>query len=108
MFDADGSADPREIDRFVGALTEGADFAKGSRYTTGGGSHDLTLLRSLGNRALNLLANRALRTRYTDLCYGYNAFWRRILPILALPGTDAARRARASRSGATASRSRPS
>ena len=31
MLDADGSADPREIPRFVEALTSGADFAKGSR-----------------------------------------------------------------------------
>ncbi len=33
MFDADGSADPAEIERFVDALKAGADFAKGSRYT---------------------------------------------------------------------------
>jgi hypothetical protein len=25
--------------------------------------------------------------RYTDLCYGYNAFWASVLPILALNGT---------------------
>ena len=23
-------------------------------------------------------------TRYTDLCYGYNAFWRRCLPVFGL------------------------
>src|ERR1700759_5321931 len=38
MFDADGSADPAEITRFVEALKGGADFAKGSRFTSGGGS----------------------------------------------------------------------
>jgi hypothetical protein len=27
-------------------------------------------------------------TRFTDLCYGYNAFWRRVLPALDLPSTD--------------------
>ena len=37
MFDADGSADPAEIERFVRTLKEGADFAKGSRYVFGGG-----------------------------------------------------------------------
>src|SRR3954468_244073 len=37
MLDADGSADPREIPRFVGALVEGADFAKGTRFANGGG-----------------------------------------------------------------------
>src|SRR5262245_15109366 len=35
--DADGSADPTEIPRFVQTLVEGADFAKGSRCLPGGG-----------------------------------------------------------------------
>ena len=42
MFDADGSADPAEIPRFVEALVGGADFAKGSRFRPGGGSADIT------------------------------------------------------------------
>ena len=32
MFDADGSADPHEVSRFVQTLVDGADFAKGSRF----------------------------------------------------------------------------
>jgi len=80
--DADGSANPREIPAFVGALLAGADFAKGTRYIQGGGSHDITLLRKLGNRGLTTVANVLYRTNYTDLCYGYNAFWRRCLPQL--------------------------
>jgi glycosyltransferase involved in cell wall biosynthesis len=75
MMDADGSTDGREIPRFVAALTTGADFAKGSRYATGGGTDDITFSRYLGNRILNVLVNRLFGTRYTDLCYGYNAFW---------------------------------
>jgi glycosyltransferase involved in cell wall biosynthesis len=85
MFDADGSADPAEIPRFVEALASGADFAKGSRFAKGGGSHDITRFRSLGNRCLNLVANLVLGTHYTDLCYGYNAFWVDTLGDLALP-----------------------
>lgn len=88
MLDADCSADPAEIQDFVGALTRGADFAKGSRYLPGGGSTDLTRIRSLGNRALSMLANLLFRTSYSDLCYGYNAFWRDLLPKLDLPATD--------------------
>ena len=42
--DADGSADPCEIPAFVDALVDGADFAKGSRYMSGGGSVDLPQL----------------------------------------------------------------
>jgi glycosyltransferase involved in cell wall biosynthesis len=75
MFDADGSADPAEIPRYVYALLAGADFAKGSRFLPGGGSADLTRVRKLGNGALNGITNRLLKTRFTDLCYGYNAFW---------------------------------
>ncbi|QOC95129.1 glycosyltransferase family 2 protein [Micromonospora craniellae] len=85
MFDADGSADPEEIQRFVHTLTEGADFAKGSRVMPGGGSQDLTIIRGLGNRSLTWFTNRLFRTRYSDLCYGYNAFWRDVLPSLVLP-----------------------
>lgn len=88
MFDADGSADPTEISAFVRALVDGADFAKGSRFATGGGSEDITRLRTLGNHGLNLVANTAFRTSFSDLCYGYNAFWRDLVPVLDLPDLD--------------------
>jgi glycosyltransferase involved in cell wall biosynthesis len=80
--DADGSADPAEIPRFVAALCSGADFVKGSRFAQGGASSDITLLRRVGNQALNSLVNRLYRTSFTDLCYGYNAFWTRCLPYM--------------------------
>jgi glycosyltransferase involved in cell wall biosynthesis len=82
MMDADGSTDGGEIGRFVGALVAGADFAKGSRFIAGGGSDDITPVRRLGNRLLCGLANSLFGTTYTDLCYGYNAFWRRVLPVI--------------------------
>lgn len=82
MLDADGSTDPAEIPRFIKPLREGADFVKGSRYMPGGGSVDLTGFRSVGNRALGGCVNALFGTRYTDLCYGYNAFWRDCLPHL--------------------------
>ena len=90
MLDADCSADGGEIPRFVDALREGADFAKGSRYAEGGGSEDITWLRSAGNRALTAQVNMLYRTSYTDLCYGYNAFWRHCLPHIAVdcPGFE--------------------
>jgi hypothetical protein len=75
MLDADGSADAREIPRFVATLTAGAHFAKGTRFVDGGGSDDITHLRRHGNRVLNGLVNGLYGTKYTDLCYGYNAFW---------------------------------
>jgi glycosyltransferase involved in cell wall biosynthesis len=80
MLDADGSTDPAEIPLFTEALLAGSDFAKGSRFLGGGGSADITRLRSAGNRALGTIVNLLFRTSYTDLCYGYNAFWRDCLP----------------------------
>lgn len=87
LFDADGSADPGEIDRFVAALGA-ADMAKGSRALPGGGSTDLTALRRAGNRMLTSAMNLLFRTDHTDLCYGYNALWRDVVPSLDLPPVD--------------------
>jgi glycosyltransferase involved in cell wall biosynthesis len=84
MFDADGSADPAEIKRYVDVLLEGADFAKGTRFVADGGSDDITLIRKAGNWFLNTTTNVLFGTRYTDLCYGYNAFWRDIVGVLDL------------------------
>ena len=88
-FDIDGSADPHEIPRFVEALTRGADLAKGSRFAPGGGSQDITQFRSIGNYGLNVLASGLTGTRFSDLCYGFNAFWADQLPVLCLPDTEA-------------------
>jgi glycosyltransferase involved in cell wall biosynthesis len=90
MLDADGSTDPREIPRFVAALVDGADFAKGTRFGPGGGSSDITLSRRLGNAAFTWLVNRLFDTGYSDLCYGYNACWRRVVPLMDLPDVDGA------------------
>jgi glycosyltransferase involved in cell wall biosynthesis len=82
--DADGSNDPAEIPSFVAALMEGADLAKGTRFTRGGGSHDLTWVRRAGNRLLSGLFNTAFETRFTDLCYGFNALWAHSVELLEL------------------------
>ncbi|HEX3173635.1 MAG TPA: glycosyltransferase family 2 protein [Solirubrobacterales bacterium] len=82
MLDADGSADPAEISAFVEALTDGADFAKGTRFHPEGGSSDITGLRRVGNWFLSGAVNLLFRTSYSDLCYGYNAFWRHCLPAM--------------------------
>ena len=84
MLDADGSTDPAEIPRFVEALKGGADFAKGSRFMPGAGSSDISRLRQMGNYFLNKIVNLIYGTRYTDLCYGYNAFRRECLSVMNL------------------------
>jgi len=84
MLDADGSADPREIPRFVEALIQGYDMAKGSRFIPGGGSDDITTLRRMGNHLLSSTVNMLFTTTFSDLCYGYNAFWRHCLNYIAI------------------------
>ena len=84
MLDADGSNDPEEIPRFVAALKHGADFAKGSRFMPGAGSSDISRLRQSGNFWFSKIVNLLYGTRYTDLCYGYNAFRRDCLEAIAL------------------------
>jgi glycosyltransferase involved in cell wall biosynthesis len=81
--DADCSEDPAEINAYVGALLAGADYAKGSRFIEGGGTSDMPALRRWGNWALTMLVRILFRgTRFTDLCYGYNAYWSWVAPIL--------------------------
>ncbi|MBA2516265.1 MAG: glycosyltransferase family 2 protein [Solirubrobacterales bacterium] len=81
--DTDGSEDPTEIHGFVGALLAGADYAKGSRFIQGGGTSDMPALRKWGNWALVGVV-RCLwpGTKFTDLCYGYNGYWKRVAPLL--------------------------
>lgn len=84
MIDADGSTDPGEIPRFVSALLTGADFAKGSRFAQGGGTSDMEFYRKLGNWGFVMIVRFLFGGSYSDLCYGYNAFWKRVLPELDL------------------------
>ena len=87
MLDADGSTDPREIPRFVDALRHGADLVKGSRFLPGGGTADMPLYRKLGNGCFVGAVRILFGGRSTDLCYGYCAFWARILPHIQLDAT---------------------
>lgn len=82
MIDADGSTDPGEIPLFVGALLTGADVAVGSRFVQGGGTADMGPLRKFGNWVFTRAVRIGFGARYSDLCYGYTAFWADMLPWL--------------------------
>jgi glycosyltransferase involved in cell wall biosynthesis len=85
VLDADGSNDPWEIPRF---LLEGADFAKGSRFADQGGTTDMPRIRVLGNSAFVILVNLFFGCKFSDLCYGYHAFWRYCLDLINLSDVD--------------------
>jgi glycosyltransferase involved in cell wall biosynthesis len=87
FLDADGSMDPAEFDAFLALICRGFDFVKGSRYACGGGSDDLTGLRSIGNKWLTRLANGLYRGGWTDLCYGYVAMRSNVVDRLRLTST---------------------
>jgi glycosyltransferase involved in cell wall biosynthesis len=82
MLDADGSMIPEEAIRFVGALMAGADVAKGSRFLQGAGTDDMSLFRMLGNWGLTLIVRLLYGGVFSDLCYGYMAFWTRHVATL--------------------------
>ena len=42
----------------------------------------MQLLRRAGNWGLRTLVRMGFGGRYSDLCYGYNAFWRHVLPVI--------------------------
>jgi hypothetical protein len=88
VVDADGSNDPREIPRYLRSLIEGADFAKGSRFAHRGGTTDMPRLRQAGNLFFVMLANLLFSTAFTDLCYGYHAFWRYCLDLIDIENVD--------------------
>jgi hypothetical protein len=88
-FDADGSADPRDIPVFVAALIGGADFVTGSRYVAGAGPTGISPLRRTRLAVLNHLARLFFGAGQTDLCFGYHAFWVDLLPALELPSIAA-------------------
>jgi glycosyltransferase involved in cell wall biosynthesis len=85
MIDEDGNTDPQEIQRYVTTLVSDPDFARGSRFIEGG----ITKFRRFGNWSLHKLVNLLLGTKYTDLCYGYNAFRRRCLETVRTPNVIA-------------------
>ncbi len=86
MLDAEGSNDPAEIAAFISPLLSGADFAKGSRFIQGGGTADMPLYRRLGNWGFVTMVRLLFGGSYSDLCYGYNAFWADVLADLQVVG----------------------
>jgi glycosyltransferase involved in cell wall biosynthesis len=83
--DADGTTDPEDMPRFVQPLLTGYDFVKGSRFAlsrpVGKPRH-----RIFGNWVIVTTYNTLYRTNYTDLCAGYNAFWKQAIARVDLSG----------------------
>ncbi len=72
--DCDGETDPRDLIRFIEPLLNSCDFVKGSRFAAG--LSGKPAVRRLGNWIIMTVFNLLYGTKFTDLCSGYNAFWR--------------------------------
>ena len=75
MLDAGGQNNPEDMGELIKPLLNGYDFVKGSRLARGR-PHDMAVNRWLGNSVIALTCNLLYGTKFTDLCSGYNAFWR--------------------------------
>ncbi len=85
--DADGTTDPEEMPKFIEPLLNGYDFAKGSRFALGL-PHNKPWYRILGNWIIVMTFNILFFKKYTDLCSGYNAFWRKVIEPINLWSPD--------------------
>lgn len=81
--DADGATDPDDIEQFVEPLLRGFDLVKGSRLKKGR-PPSMPYHRWVGNKILTWTFNALHGTRYTDVCSGYSAYWKRAFQSLDL------------------------
>jgi glycosyltransferase involved in cell wall biosynthesis len=73
--DADGETPPEEMNNFICPLLQGNEFAKGSRLFKKRPAK-MPSYRWFGNKVLAITCNLLFRTHFTDICSGYNAFWK--------------------------------
>ena len=74
--DADGETPPEDIDRFIRPLLDGYDFTKGSRLFNRR-PPKMPRYRWFGNKVLAYTCNILYGTHFSDICCGYNAFWKK-------------------------------
>ena len=78
--DGDGSMDPADIDLAVGELCRRVPTSsRAPRALPGAGSADFTSLRRHGNGVLARVANLLYGQQWTDITYGFNAYWRGVI-----------------------------
>jgi glycosyltransferase involved in cell wall biosynthesis len=85
--DADGATDPEEMPKFIKPLLNGYDFAKGSRFIRGKVKNK-PRHRVLGNLIIALTFDLLFFKTYTDLCSGYNSFWKKAMEKVNIDSPD--------------------
>lgn len=82
--DADISHRPIELGLMIAGIKAGYDIVMGSRFIQGGGTGDMPWYRRVANKLFVKLINLVWSMNYSDLCYGYRAFNRKVLKKLRL------------------------
>jgi glycosyltransferase involved in cell wall biosynthesis len=85
--DADGATNPEEMNKFVEPLLNGYEFVKGSRFR-GTFPRNRPWYRIIGNWIITILFDTLFLRRYTDLCSGYNSFWKKAVTSVYLWSSD--------------------
>ena len=85
--DADGTTDPEDMPNFIEPLLNGYDFVKGSRFALSRPANK-PRHRIFGNWLIVTTFNILYFRKYTDLCSGYNAFWKKAIERINLSSAD--------------------
>jgi dolichol-phosphate mannosyltransferase len=87
--DCDFSHDPADVPRLIAACEDGADLALGSRWVSGGGTVNWSLLRRVISRGGSLYARLVLGVPVRDLTGGFKCFRRAVLETIDLDAITA-------------------
>lgn len=82
--DADRATDPEDVSMFIEPLLNAYDFAKGSRFLRKL-PRNKPWYRWMGNWLITITFDVLFLRRYTDLCSGYNAFWKKSVEGIRWP-----------------------
>lgn len=84
QLDADGSHAPEQLPDLISAINQGADFAIGSRYSSGGSTSQWNAARLKLSQMSNLYAQKLLATTLKDLTSGFRIYTREAMASGAL------------------------
>jgi len=71
IFNADGSFNPKYLNKMLKNAKNSYDFIFASRYTIGGGSEDDTILTYIGNKIFTFLGNFLFKLNISDILFTY-------------------------------------
>jgi glycosyltransferase involved in cell wall biosynthesis len=71
IFNADGSFDPKYLNKMINYANKNYDFIFASRYAHSGGSTDDTPLTYVGNRIFTFLGNFLFKLKISDILFTY-------------------------------------